>query len=80
LIGGSPPSADSSLHAGLRPQANSAQRYQLIRPACTMASRTAAWAFSLAGTMGSRTFVEHLPISDSAYLIGAGDVSTKRLM
>src|ERR1035441_7830621 len=45
-----------------------------------MASRTAACAFSLAGTMGSRTVLAHLPISDMAYLIGAGLVSTKRLM
>ena len=35
-----------------------------------MASRTAACAFSLAGTIGSRSALAHLPISDSAYLIG----------
>src|SRR6185503_14521352 len=51
---------------------------QLISPACTMASRTAARAFSLAGTIGRRTFSEHLPISDIAYLTGAGLVSTNR--
>ena len=40
-----------------------------------MASRTRACAFSLAGTIGSRTVLAHLPISDIAYLIGAGLVS-----
>src|SRR5579885_1305758 len=45
-----------------------------------MASRTAACALSLAGTIGSRTILAHLPSSDSAYLTGAGEVSTKRLM
>src|SRR5512146_2676451 len=52
---------------------------QLTSPACTMASRTATRAFSLAGTIGRRTVSAHLPISDIAYLIGAGLVSTKRL-
>ena len=37
-------------------------------------------AFSLAGTIGNRTVLAHLPISDIAYLIGAGLVSTNRLM
>ena len=45
-----------------------------------MASRTAVCAFSLAGTIGSRTVLAHLPISDIAYLIGAGLVSTNRLI
>ena len=45
-----------------------------------MASRTAACAFSLAGTIGSRSVLAHFPISESAYLIGAGLVSTNRLM
>ena len=44
-----------------------------------MASRTATRAFSLAGTIGSRTVSVHLPISDIAYLTGAGLVSTNRL-
>ena len=33
-----------------------------------------------AGTIGSRTVLAHLPSSDSAYLTGAGLVSTNRLM
>ena len=45
-----------------------------------MASRTAACVFSVAGTIGRRTVLAHLPISDSAYLTGAGLVSTNRLM
>jgi len=45
-----------------------------------MAWRTAVCAFSLAGTIGSRTVLAHLPISDIAYLIGAGLVSTNRLI
>ena len=45
-----------------------------------MASRTALCAFSVAGTIGSRTVLAHLPMSDMAYLIGAGLVSTNRLM
>ena len=53
-------------------------RHQLIRPACTIASRTAFCAFSDAGTIGSRTEFSHLPISDIAYLIGAGLVSMNR--
>src|SRR5580698_1024184 len=55
-------------------------RRQLISPACTMAWRTAACAFSVAGTIGSRRVFEHLPISESAYLTGAGLVSTNRLI
>src|SRR5207247_108095 len=55
-------------------------RTQLIKPACTMTSRTAVCAFSLAGTIGSRSVLAHLPISDSAYLISAGLVSTNRLI
>jgi len=35
-----------------------------------MASPTAACAFSVAGTIGRRNVLAHLPISDSAYLIG----------
>ena len=37
-----------------------------------MASRTAVCAFSLVGTIGSRKLLLHLPMSDIAYLIGAG--------
>jgi len=33
---------------------------------------TAACAFSVAGTMGNRNVLSHLPMSDIAYLIGAG--------
>ena len=55
-------------------------RRSVEQPACTMASRTAPCAFSLAGTIGSRTVSAHLPSSDSAYLTGAGLVSTNRLM
>src|SRR5262249_56104231 len=42
--------------------------------------RTAACAFSVAGTIGSLTVLAHLPMSDIAYLIGAGLVSTNRLV
>ena len=35
--------------------------------------------FSETGTMGSRTVSAHLPISDSAYLTGAGLVSTEQI-
>ena len=63
-----------------RCERNARSPRQLIRPAWTMASRTAVCAFSVAGTMGKRTLGEHFPISDNAYLIGAGEVSTKRFM
>jgi hypothetical protein len=51
---------------------------QLISPACTMASRTAAFDLSDKATIGSRTASSHLPKSDRAYLAGDGLVSTKR--
>ena len=60
----------------MREEARNGLRRQLISPACTMASRTAARVFSATGTIGSRTVSAHLPSSDSAYLTGAGLVST----
>ena len=45
---------------------------QLIRPACTMALRTATRVGSDTGTIGSRSFSSILPSSDIAYLIGDG--------
>src|SRR6185437_5527861 len=53
---------------------------QLIRPACTMALRTAMRVVSETGTIGSRSVSSILPSSDIAYLTGAGLDSMKRLL
>jgi len=45
----------------------------LSKPACTIALRTAVLALSDSGTIGSRAVSSHFPISEIAYLIGAGD-------
>src|ERR1700752_4222435 len=56
------------------------RRLQLIRPACTMALRTAARVGSDTGTIGKRSFSSILPSSDNAYFTGAGLDSMNRLV
>src|SRR5262249_52877843 len=51
---------------------------QFIRPAWTMASRTAVLVLSATRTIGRRTVSAHLPNTERAYLTGAGLVSTNK--
>src|SRR6202042_1284364 len=66
------------LHANRK--SNALENAQLIKPACTMALRTATRVGSETGTIGSRSVSSTLPSSESAYLTGAGLDSMKRLV